>query len=253
MGIFFTPAERIPFDILPLNPERLFVALLIDRGAARRETVYQVRLRRDIIFIGAVPVYMVGGKVRHYGEVADKFLRPMQLEAGELKNDKVIILSRGVGHGVADVAARHHGIAHLLQKIADHRGGRRLAVAAGDADHDSRKVRRDEIQLARDRDPLRARRLDYRSLWRNAGADDDLIGLKHTFRVAAAFPLDPLLLKALDGRGIRLLYIGDEYLRAKLRGEFGERASADASAYHRYPFSSQLHILRHLHQQPSRS
>ena len=33
-----------------------------------------------------------------------------QLEAGKLKNDKVIILSRGVGHGVADVAARHHGI-----------------------------------------------------------------------------------------------------------------------------------------------
>ena len=63
---------------------------------------------------------MIGGEVRHHGEVADKFLRPAELEAGEFKNDKVVLFSRRAGDGVADIAASHYGIAEPLKVVTYH-------------------------------------------------------------------------------------------------------------------------------------
>ena len=92
---------------------------------------------------------MIGREVRNYREVAHELARPVKLEARELQHDEVVVASRRVRDGVANVSAGHDGISELFKEVAYHRGRCGLSVASRHADDDARKVRIYEVKLAR--------------------------------------------------------------------------------------------------------
>ena len=189
---------------------------------------------------------MVGREVRNYREVAHELARPVKLEARELQHDEVVVASRRVRDGVANVSAGHDGISELFKEVAYHRGRSGLSVASRHADDDARKVRIYEVELARHPHAAFYGLRHNRSLRRNSRADDHLVGFERALRVAAALVIYSGAFEELFRLFGKLLRVGDEDLRAELRRELSERASAHARSDDRYPFALNLRFLTHL-------
>ena len=98
-----------------------------------------------------VVVQMVGRQVgdrRHMG----RMLHAHQLEGGQLDDGQILglHLAHAGQQRRADVAAQMHGIARVLEDLADERGRGGLAVRAGDADDRAGADREKQLHLAGD-------------------------------------------------------------------------------------------------------
>ena len=131
---------------------------------------------------------MVGRDVHQHGDVGFEVVHAVELETTELQHIDIVFL-RGHLHGVAlpDVAAQTYVQACVLQEIVDERGGRGLAVAAGDADFLRRVVVAGELDLGNDG---RALFVEFDHQWRglrDTGALDHEVCSEDTVGAVAAF------------------------------------------------------------------
>lgn len=108
------------------------VGRVVDAGDA--VALVDPALVRDVRRHGAVPVEVVGGQVEYGGGVGAQRGRPVQLVAGQLDGEYVVLLvaEDGVQEGDADVADGGGAQPRRLQDRGEHPYGRGLAVGAGD-------------------------------------------------------------------------------------------------------------------------
>ncbi|GAA4947819.1 hypothetical protein GCM10023238_12720 [Streptomyces heliomycini] len=130
---------------------------------------------------GAVPVEVVRSQVEDGRRVGAQGGRPVELVAGQLHGEHVVLLlaEHRVEEGDADVADGGGAQARRLQDGGEHLDGRGLAVGAGDREPGGRVGLPEppgEFDVAPHRHPGRARRREQRLVGLPAGGRDDQLG-----------------------------------------------------------------------------
>ena len=119
-------------------------------------------------------------------DVRAKFFDPFELKAGNLDDQRVDLVVRGLDERGAEVAADENIFAGRLQDVADHRRHRALAVGAGDADDRRLHEVIRELQFANHRDAALLRLAQQNRIARDAGAGDHEVHALEPCRVFRA-------------------------------------------------------------------
>ena len=110
---------------------------------------------------------------------------------------------------LTDISGQTDIVSGTLKDMIDQRGGRCLAVAARDADHFGMSIPSGELNLADDMRVLSHQFLHHRSLFWDARAFDDLVGIQDFLLGVMTFlPFDLMVVKqflvlVLDRRSVR--------------------------------------------------
>ena len=133
--------ERARHLVVEIENELVVFALIAVNGSLGLHILVKI----------LVVVQMIGRQIGDRRNVR-RVLHAHQLERGQLHDCKVVLCHRvhAGEQGRADIAAEMHGIARVLQNLTDERGGRGLAVRAGDADDRTRADREEKLHLAGD-------------------------------------------------------------------------------------------------------
>ena len=158
--------ERTGDLIVQIEDELVVLALITVDG----------RLGLHILVKILVIVKMIGREVGD-GRDMRRVLHAHQLERRELNNGKVVLCHRVHAREQrrADIAAKMHGIARVLQDLADQCGRGGLAVRAGDADDRARAHREEKLHLAGDLRAVRARFLEEARMDTRSAEDNVLV------------------------------------------------------------------------------
>ena len=168
----------------------------IDEGVRPGLVLQDAQLGVHIaLHLAAVTVQVVGRDVHQHGDVSLEAVHVVELETAQLDHvARVRILGHLQGQAAPDVARQTNIHAGLAQDVVRQRRGRRLAIAARDADHPRVRVSPGQLDLGEDRDATLhgcahdGRRVGY------AGAFDDLVGVEDLgLRVMALFKEDTAL------------------------------------------------------------
>ena len=150
-----------------LEPRVYFPArLIVDADERNLGVRNQPLLDRRVVDKIAVPVEMVGSDVDQKADAGAKRGREIDLIGRAFDDMRAPRGWRGqIEDGRADVAAHGDVAPGLLQHMSDQRGGRRLAIGAGDRDEGRVRGSRaaladEELDIAHDRNPRRMREID---------------------------------------------------------------------------------------------
>ena len=125
-------------------------------------------------------VEVVGGDVEQHRDLADETEGQVDLEARQFEDVDAALGERLLRqNGEPDVAAEARGDARRCEDVVDQRGGRRLAVGAGDADDAVRRQfgprQREQLDVTHDGHVEVLCGNDQRCGVRNAGRDDERV------------------------------------------------------------------------------
>ena len=142
-----------------------------------------------VLELVVVAVQMVRGDVGDNGDVGPEGIAAVELEAADFQHVVVVLLGCHLkGVALADVAAKAHVEACVLQQVVDERGGGGLAVGTGYADLFGVVVAPCELDFGDHRSALGDEFLNQRSAVGNARALHYLVGREHlALGVAALF------------------------------------------------------------------
>ncbi len=205
------------------------VILPVDEGIARGEVLEDAELGVDIVLhLVVVAVEVVGRDVEQHGDVGLERIHIVELERAQLNHvDGMRVAGDLKGEAVADVAGQASVDTRTAQDVIDERGGGRLAVAAGDADHLGIGVAARELDFAYNGNVFLAQGLDDRSGVGNTGALHHLVGGKDTLHgVLAVFVRDVLFFECGEIFGSYRSEIAEKHVHALV---FCKNGSADAA------------------------
>ena len=194
----------------------------IDEGVRPSLVLQDAQLGVHItLHLAAVTVQVVGRDVHQHGDVGLEAVHVIELETAQLDHvARVRLLGHLQGEAAPDVARQANVHTGLAQDVVRQRRGRRLAIAARDADHLRVGVSSGQLDLGEDRDAtLHGRAHDGRRVG-YARALDDLVGVEDLgLRVMALFKgnttLEQHRLVFLGDRAA----VGDEHVEALRPGQ----------------------------------
>ena len=189
-----------------------------------------------------VDVQMVRGQIRDHRHVRTVG-EVHELERRELQHDLVrrLHLVRLVQKGRADVAAQPDAVTFFFVEFRNQRGGRRLAVGAGDGCDPAGADREEGLHLGGDDGSGLAQGLDLRGVRvKTRRAEYDVA--RKTVQIvrpqvelrAAAFEVQDLVVQLIPGR---LVAAGD--VNAVVQQQTDQRTVADADAQHQNALAAQ--------------
>ena len=120
---------------------------------------------------------MVRGNVQDHGDAGMELIGALKLEAGDLDDRPGFVgaLLDEPDHREADVASYQGGYAGLLKNFAHQRGGRGLAVGAGDGQHLALEKAGGQFKFADDRQAEAFHLRQFGGIQRHAGTDHDQV------------------------------------------------------------------------------
>ena len=162
----------------------------IDKGVRPGLILQDAQLGVHItLHLAAVTVQVVGRDVHQHGDVGLEAVHVVELETAQFDHvARVRILGHLQGQAAPDVARQANVHAGLAEDVVRQRRGRRLAIAARDADHPRVGVSPGQLDLGEDRDATLYGRAHNGCRVGYAGAFDDLVGVEDLgLRVMALF------------------------------------------------------------------
>ena len=141
-----------------------------------------------VLHVVTVAVQVVRGDIEDDGYVGLEVIHAVKLETAEFQYIDVKVFGRHlIGVALADVAGQPYVKACVAEHIVDERGGRGLAVAAGDADLPGAVIPAGELYLRYYRYAGLDGLADYRGRVRYPGTLYYLIGIENPVAAVAAF------------------------------------------------------------------
>ena len=223
------------------------IVVVEHRPVLRRLIGEDAALHADVRLHRAVTRDVILRDVEHRTDVRVERADRLALIGADLGHRQVVVrhVARVRGDRIADVAHDVRGAARRAEQLAHQRGGRRLAVGAGDGAQAAAHHARAQLQFADDLHAARNRLLHERLGDWNARAEDHHVLIRQVLLRALAKrkgASERLQLIQRAAEALLRLHVADRHDRAPLGQQLCRRHTAARHAQHDHAFILHVHV-----------